>query len=122
MNVMKSRPKGIRYHFISFGIALKSTGASVFQRKYFILWDIVNLRLGLGLELDSVCGSTISHKMKYLYCVSVYQNAPCRTYVLVNHARKFGKFGKWQQQIPIIKRINLSLNHNNFFLNKYCIF
>ena len=39
-------------------------------RKYFILWDIVNpqlgLGLGLGLGLDSMRGSTISHKMKYL--------------------------------------------------------
>ena len=56
------------------------------HRKYFILWDIVNpqsgsglglwlglglgsglgLGLGSGLGLDSVHGSTISHKMKYL--------------------------------------------------------
>ena len=52
------------------------------SRKYFILWDIVNPQLGsglglglglgsglgLGLGLDSVRGSTISHKMKYLPC------------------------------------------------------
>ena len=55
-----------------------------FSRKYFILWDIVNpqlgsglglgsgsglglgLGLGSGLGLDSLRGSTISHKMKYL--------------------------------------------------------
>ena len=44
-----------------------------FIRKYFILWDIVNPQLGsglgsglgLGFGLDSVRGSTISHKMKY---------------------------------------------------------
>ena len=52
------------------------------SRKYFILWDIVNPQLGsglglglglglgsglgLGLGLDSLRGSTISHKMKYL--------------------------------------------------------
>ena len=38
------------------------------RRKYFILSDIVNppLGLGSGLGLDSVRGSTISHKMKYL--------------------------------------------------------
>ena len=40
------------------------------SRKYFILWYIGNLQLGsgsgLGLGLDSVRGSTISHKMKYL--------------------------------------------------------
>ena len=44
------------------------------ERKYFILWDIVNPQLGLGLGsgyglglgLDSVRGSTISHGMKYL--------------------------------------------------------
>ena len=55
------------------------------QRKYFILWDMVNSQLGLGLglglcswlglglgsglglglSLDSVRGSTISHKMKF---------------------------------------------------------
>ena len=37
-----------------------------FSRKYFILWDIVNPQLGSGLGLDSLRGSTISHKMKYL--------------------------------------------------------
>ena len=51
-------------------------------RRHLILWDIVNLQLGSGLGLglglgsglglglgsgfDSVHGSTISHKMKYL--------------------------------------------------------
>ena len=69
------------------------------MRKYFILWDIVNpelglglgsglalrLRLGsglgLGLGLDSVRGSTISHKMKYLHC---YARTHCKRYT---HAR-----------------------------------
>ena len=56
------------------------------SRKYFILWDIVNPQLGsglglglglgsglgLGLGLDSVRGSTISHKMKYLTDKYIY--------------------------------------------------